>query len=110
MREGREGREAEAKEESAVSKVEGRRGGSGGGTSGEERRFEKEEDGGFNLEGLGMGGKPSSLLTICELTLPAIRVTNWWQRRQNGVLQFQLLISSQLSCRKAEKAPPCPIR
>lgn len=64
MREGREGREAEAKEESAVSKVEGRRGGSGGGTSGEERRFEKEEDGGFNLEGLGIGGKPSFVLTL----------------------------------------------
>ena len=59
----REGREAEAKEESAVSKVEGRRGGSGGGTSGEERRFEKEEDGGFNLEGLGIGANP----ILCSL-------------------------------------------
>ena len=71
----REGSEAEAKEESAVSKVEGRRGGSGGGTSGEEIVFEKEEEEGFNLEYLGMGGKPSSLLTLCNLTLPATRVT-----------------------------------
>ena len=45
-----------------MSKVEGRRGGSGGGTSGEESLFEKEE--GFNLEGLGMGGKPCSGLTL----------------------------------------------
>ena len=44
--------------------MDGRRGGSGGGTSGEERMFEKEEDGGFNLEGLGIGGKPYSVLTF----------------------------------------------
>ena len=56
-----------------MSKVEGRRGGSGGGTSGEESAFEKEE--GFNLEGLGMGGKPSFWAHSSKITLPAIRVT-----------------------------------
>ena len=53
--------------------MEGRRGGSGGGTSGEERAFEKEE--GFNLEGLGMEGKPSFWAHSSQITLPAIRVT-----------------------------------
>ena len=56
-----------------MSKVEGRRGGSGGGTSGEESAFEKEE--GFNLEDLGMGGKPSFWAHSSKITLPAIRVT-----------------------------------
>ena len=52
-------------------------------------------------------GKPSSELTLGKATLPA--VSNWWQRR-NRVLQFELLISSQLGSGKAEKAPPNPIR